>query len=255
MSVNRSTVRHVLLMDKDARLRSRLKELADERKRFGARRLHVLLRQEGLVLNHKRTERIYREEQLALRKCRTKKRAAMPRKPTEVISGPYERWAMDFVHDNLSNGRAIRILTIVDLWDRTCPKLAVGFSQTGQSVIATLNALKEQEGLPRKIRTDNGPEFTCNALKVWAENNGITLDPTRPGKPTDNGHIESFNGRLRDECLNQHIFESLEDAKEKINEWVEDYNTVRPHGALGWLAPAAYREKNLNSQDINFRLV
>ena len=254
MSVNRSTVRHVLLMDKDAELRARLKELADERKRFGARRLHALLRQEGLVLNHKRTERIYREEKLALRKCRTKKRAAMPRKPAEIISGPYECWAMDFVHDNLSNGRAIRILTIVDLWDRTCPKLAVGFSQTGQSVIATLNALKEQEGLPRKIRTDNGPEFTCNALKVWAENNGITLDPTRPGKPTDNGHIESFNGRLRDECLNQHIFESLEDAKEKINEWVEDYNTVRPHGALGWLAPAAYREKNLNSQDINLSL-
>ena len=255
MSVNRCTARHMTLTDRDSGLRSRLKELAEERKRFGARRLHVLLRREGLVLNHKRTERIYREEQLALRKCRTRKRVSAPRRPAEITSGPGECWAMDFVHDNLADGRAIRILTIIDLWDRTCPRLSVGFSQTGQSVIATLNSLKEQEGLPRKIRTDNGPEFTCNALKVWAENNGITLEPTRPGKPTDNGHIESFNGRLRDECLNQHIFESLGDAREKINEWMEDYNTVRPHGALGWLAPAAFREKNLNNQDINLSLV
>ena len=231
-----------------------MKELAEKRKRFGARRLHILLRQEGLVINHKRTERIYREEHLALKKCTTKKQAVSPRKPAEIVNGPYECWAMDFVHDNLANGRKIRILSIVDLWDRTCPKLAVGFSQTGQSVIATLNALKEQGCLPRKIRTDNGPEFTCNALKVWAGKNGITLDPTRPGKPTDNGHIESFNGKLRDECLNQHIFESMEDAKEKINGWMEDYNTVRPHGALGWLTPAAYRKKNFNSQDINLKL-
>ena len=155
----------------------------------------------------------------------------------------------------IANGRAIRILSIVDLWDRTYRKLAVGFSQTGQSVITTLNALKEQVGLPKKIRTDNGPEFTCNALKVWAEKNGIALDTTRPGKPTDNGHIESFNGRLRDECLNQHIFESLEDAKKKINDWLEDYNVARPHGALGWLTPAAYRKKNLNRQDMNLKLV
>lgn len=255
MSVNRSTARYVVLMDKDIELRARLKDLAKERKRFGARRLHVLLRQEGLVVNHKRTERIYREEQLALRKCRTKKQVATPRKPAEIISGPDECWAMDFVHDNLANGRAIRILSIIDLWDRTCPKLEVGFSQTGQSVIAALNTLKDQGGLPRKIRTDNGPEFRCNALKIWAEKNGVTLDPTRPGKPTDNGHIESFNGRLRDECLNQHIFESLDDAREKINKWMEDYNSVRPHGALGWLAPAAYRKKNLNSLDINLSLV
>lgn len=255
MSVNRSTARHRVLVNKDFELRARLKELADKRKRFGVRRLHILLRQEGLVLNHKRTERIYREEQLALRKCRTKKRAVMSRKPAEMISGPDECWAMDFVHDNLANGRSIRILSIIDLWDRKCPGLTVGFSQTGQSVIATLDSLKKQACLPRKIRTDNGPEFTCNALKVWAEKNGIILDTTRPGKPTDNGHIESFNGRLRDECLNQHIFENLEDAREKISEWMEDYNVARPHGALGWLTPAAYREKNLNSQNINLTLV
>ena len=140
-----------------------------------------------------------------------------------------------FLADNLADGRTIRILSIIDLWDRICPKFAVGFSQTGQSVIGTLNALKEQAALPRKIRTANGPEFTYNALKAWVEKNGVVLDTTRPGKPTDNGHIESFNGRLRDECLNQHIFESLDDTREKISEWMKDYNVARPHFALGCL--------------------
>lgn len=136
---------------------------------------------------------------------------------------------MDFTHDNLANGRGIRILSIIDMWDRTCPKLTLGFSQTGQNMIFTLNALKEQVGLPRKIRTDNDPEFTCNALKPWVEKNGIARNPTRSGKPTDNGHIERFNGKLRDECLSQHIFESLEDAREKINVWMENSKMAHPH--------------------------
>ena len=154
---------------------------------------------------------------------------------------------MDFVHDNLADGRTIRILSMIDLWDCSCPILAVGFSQSGQGVVNALNRLAGQVRMPRTLRADNGPELTRKALKIWDEKNGITINYTRPGKPTDKGHIESFNGRLREECLNQHIFTSLEDAQEKIELWRQDYNQARPHGSLGWLTPAAYREKNTNS--------
>lgn len=256
MAVNRCTARHKKMKDKDDALRSRMIELAEQRKRFGAPRLHVLLRQEGLVINHKRTERIYREEGLAVRKAKPKKEVGKERKPAEIVGGPEECWAMDFVHDNLEDGRPIRILSIVDLWDRSCPALVVGFSQTGQNVIRTLDQLKGEGRLPRRIRTDNGPEFTCNAVKAWAVKNGIGWNTTRKGKPTDNSHIESFNGRLRDECLNQHIFETMEDAREKIYAWRDDYNLARPHGALGWLTPAAFREKYSNQEPgANFKLV
>ena len=228
-----------------------MRELAEKRKSFGVPRLHVLLKQEGPVINHKRTKRIYREELLALRKNKIKKKNAyIPRKPPISVSCSEECWAMDFVHDNLADGRTIRILTIVDLWDRTCPALTIDFSQTGQNVIRTLDKLKMQGRLPRMLRTDNGPEFTCNAVRSWAEKNGIALDNTRRGKPTDNGHIESFNGRLRDECLNQYIFETLDDAREKIYAWMDDYNFTRPHGALGWLTPAAYKEAKLTMTQV-----
>ncbi len=223
-------------------------ELAEKRKRFGVPRLHILLRQEGLVVNHKRTERVYREEKLALRKHKIKKHPVSLRRPTEIINGPDECWAMDFVHDNLADGRAIRILSIIDLWDRRCPALTAGFCQTGQRVVNILESLKEKGKLPRVLRTDNGPEFTSKTVKAWAEKHGITIDYTRPGKPTDNGYIESFNGRFRDECLNLHIFESLDEAQEKIENWREDYNFSRPHSGLGWLTPAAYKEKHINNK-------
>lgn len=242
------TARHKDSPDKDEALRKRMRELAEERKRFGAPRLHVLLKQEGLVVNHKRTERIYREENLSLRRPRKKHRVAESRKQEENASGPGECLAMDFVHDNLADGRTIRILSLIDLWDRSCPMLRVGFSQSGQGVISALNRLEELGRLPRTLRADNGPEFTCKALKIWAAEKGVAINHTRPGKPTDNGHIESFNGRLREECLNQHIFTSLWDAQEKIELWRQDYNEVRPHGSLGWLTPAAYKEKNINKQ-------
>lgn len=240
------TARHEARPDKDEALRARMRELAEQRKSFGAPRLHVLLKQEGLVVNHKRTERIYREEKLSLRKGKRKQHSASSRKADESVEGPLECLAMDFVHDNLADGRTIRILSMIDLWDRSCPVLAVGFSQTGHGVVNVLNKLSEQGRMPRTLRADNGPEFTSKALKIWAEENGITINYTRPGKPTDNGHIESFNGRLREECLNQHIFTSLGDAQEKIELWRQDYNHARPHGSLGWLTPAAYREKNIN---------
>ena len=252
LSVNRATARHKKSPDKDAQLRLRMRELAEKRKRFGSPRLHVLLRQEGLVVNHKRTERIYREEQLCLRKWKTKKKISSPRRPEKFVTGPEECWAMDFVHDNLADGRPIRILSIIDLWDRTCPMLTVEFSQSGQRVVNTLATLKGRGRIPRTLRVDNGPEFTSKALQVWAEKNGVYLDNTRPGKPTDNGHIESFNDKLREECLNLYLFENMNDAREKLEAWRQDYNLVRPHSALGWLTPAAYREKHFNSaQGIN----
>ena len=244
--MNRVTARRRESPDKDEALRKRMRELAEQRKRFGAPRLHVLLKQEGLVVNHKRTERIYKEEGLSLRRSRKKHRTAERRKPEETISVPGECLAMDFVHDSLADGRTIRILSLIDLWDRSCPMLTVGFSQSGQGVINALNRLVELGLMPRALRADNGPEFTCKALQMWAEERGVVINHTRPGKPTDNGHIESFNGRLREECLNQHIFATLGDAREKIEMWRQDYNQTRPHGALGWLTPAAYREKNIN---------
>lgn len=237
-------------------MRTRMRELAELRKSFGEPRLHVLLKKEGLVVNHKRTERVYREEGLGLRKCGKKQHSRILRKPAIIVSGPGECLAMDFVHDSLADGRTIRILSMIDLWDRSCPILTVGFSQSGQGIINALDTLVEQGRMPRTLRADNGPEFTCKALKIWAEKNGIAINHTRPGKPTDNGHIESFNGRLREECLNQHIFTSLDDARQKIEFWRQDYNQTRPHSALGWLSPSAYREKYINKQpETNLKMV
>lgn len=148
---------------------------------------------------------------------------------------------MDFVSDSLESGRRIRILTILDLWDRSTPALEVDISLSGQRVVQVLERLRLQGRLPRRLLTDNGPEFTGRALNEWAQKHGIGLEHSRPGKPTDNGFVESFNGRLRDECLNQNIFVSLADARHLIEEWRQDYNCNRPHSALGWQSPETYR--------------
>lgn len=250
LNVNRTTIRRESLIDKDSILRRRMCELAEKHKRFGSPRLHVLLRDEGLVRNHKRTERIYQEEKLALRRKRPKKQINGARTSFIKPLKENECWAMDFVHDNLADGRPIRILTVVDLYDRICPMISVSFSQTGQSVVQALNMLEARGQLPHRLRTDNGPEFVSNALGKWAQEHGICLDNTRPGKPTDNAHIESFNGKFREECLNQHIFTSLNDAKTKIESWREDYNHVRPHSALGWRTPASFRACNQQTQEM-----
>lgn len=237
--------------DKDKELRKRMIELADKRKRFGVPRLHVLLRAEGLVINHKRTERIYKEEQLMLRKCKKKKRFFAIRKPQIVAKAENECWAMDFVHDMLNNGRKIRILSIIDTWDRRCPSLTARFSMTGQNVIKILEDACRDNGYPHSIQVDNGSEFTSKAFQKWSKDNGIELQFSRPGKPTDNGFIESFNGKLRDECLNENIFYSMQEVNEIIEKWRNDYNEERPHSALGWLTPAAYKQKNKQHQEIN----
>lgn len=202
--VNRCTVRRRKPpADRDEALQARLRELAEERRRFGSPRLHILLRREGLVQNHKRTERIYREEKLSLRLRQRKKRPSHLRLVHPGPSRPDEHWSLDFVSDALMNGRRIRMLTIVDLWDRSSPALEIDVSLPGQRVVRVLEKLRLQGRLPLRLRTNNGPEFTGKALDAWAQEHNVQLEFIRPGKPMDNGHIESFNGRLRDECLNQ----------------------------------------------------
>lgn len=241
LGVNRGTVRRLPPRDRDVGLRRRLWELAEEKRRFGVQRLHVLLRREGLMVNHKRTERLYREEGLSLRLRQRKKRPDLLRSCLPTPNGPNEQWGMDFVSDNLASGRRIRILTIFDLWDRSTPALEVDISLSGQRAVRVLECLRREGHLPRSLRTDNGPEFTSRALNAWAQKHGVHLEYSRPGKPTDNGFVESFNGRLRDECLNQNIFVTLAETQRILEEWREDYNGNRPHGALEWQSPEAYR--------------
>ena len=242
MDMNRRTYRRPVKPDRDAELRRRLRELAEERRRFGSPRLHILLRREGLVVNHKRVERVYREEGLSLRLRRRRKRPSHLR---VVAPGPTEsnqHWAMDFVSDSLDNGRRIRVLTVVDLWDRRSPCLEPDRSITGEGVARMLEALRLKGECPRTIRMDNGPEFTSKALDRWAHAHGVKLEFIRPGKPTDNCFIESFNGRLRDEFLNETLFSSLTHARSALSNWRSDYNDHRPHSGLGWMTPAEFAQ-------------
>jgi len=229
-------------VDKDAALRLRMREIAETRRRFGAPRLHIMLRREGLVINHKRTERVYREEKLSLRLKKRNKRPSHTRVPQIVPLCRDEQWGMDFLSDALMDGRRIRILTIVDLWDRSSPALEVDVSLPGRRVVRTLERLRLQGRLPQCLRLDNGPEFTGKELDAWAHTHNVRLDFIRPGKPMDNGHIESFNGKMRDECLNQNVFLSLADARDSLERWRDDYNQSRPHSSLDWMSPEEYYE-------------
>ena len=229
----------------DRALRGRLRELAEQRHRFGAPRLHVLLRREGWVVNHKRTERLYREEGLALRRKRHRKRAAGVRMTLPLPTRPNERWSMDFLHDRLADGRRFRVLTMVDDYSREAPAMTVDTSLTGARVVAVLERLAETRGLPQAITIDNGPEFAGSALDAWAYRRGVRLHFIEPGKPVQNAYVESFNGRLRDECLNEHWFTTLEEARGRLEAWRQDYNTVRPHSSLGDLTPEAFAKNEL----------
>ena len=199
-----------------------------------------MLRREGFVINHKRTERIYREEGLALRIRRRKKMAAIQRIEAPAPTRVNERWSMDFVSDALSSGRKIRTLTIVDDYSRKCHRLEVDTSIGGQRVVRVLNEIAQGEGLPELITIDNGPEFISKALDAWAYQRGVKLNFIRPGKPIDNSFIESFNGKFRDECLNDHWFTSLDEARRIIEDWRIDYNNERPHTSLGDLTPEEF---------------
>lgn len=232
----------------DTTLRNRLRKLAGERKRFGSPRLHIMLKRAGLVVNHKRTERIYREEGLALRRKRRRKGAAGARMVIPPPERPNQKWSMDFITDSIVTGRRFRALAIVDDYSRECPAIEVDTSIGGRRVVGVLERLSETRGLPETITMDNGPEFAGRALDEWSYRKGIKLSFIRPGKPIENAFAESFNGRLRDECLNTNWFMSLKHAREVIESWRKDYNTVRPHSALAGLSPQEFMELDGNTK-------
>lgn len=238
---SRSTHRYKSTADEQAPLRMRLRELAAVHVRYGSPRLHILLRREGWQVNHKRVERIYREEGLSMRSTMPRRRKAcrvrQPRPPAARIN---DCWSMDFMADELFNGSRLRVLTIVDNFTRESLALEVDQRITGRDVARVLTRVGAQRALPKTIRVDNGPEFISKALDQWAYWNKVELDFSRPGKPTDNAFIESFNARLRQECLNENWFLSLDDARQKIEAWRQHYNEERPHGSLGNLAPSEF---------------
>lgn len=234
---HRSSQRYQARPEADPGLRSRLRELAEERRRFGYERLYLLLRREGWKVNHKRVLRLYREEGLALRRRKRKRHPARMRQPLARPSAPGQHWSMDFVRDTLADGRVFRMLAVVDDYSRQCLTIEADSSLPGTRVVRAMERLTAEHGKPGLIRTDNGPEFAGRALEQWAYGQGVHLDFIEPGKPTQNAYIESFNGRLRDECLNQHWFLGLADAKRILAAWRDDYNQHRPHTALGGRTP------------------
>lgn len=244
-SLGRSTARYLHRRSGDQELRERLRELAGERRRFGYRRLHVMLRRKGYAVNHKRIYRLYREEGLSVRKRKRKRVARADRVPLPVPSGPDQLWCLDFVSDALSWGRKIRMLTVEDIFTREALAIEVDTSLSGVRVARVLDRLtEERSAIPDVIVLDNGPELTSKALDQWVYERGVRLHFIDPGKPQQNGFIESFNGKLRDECLNEHWFLSLADARRIIEDWRIDYNQNRPHSSLGNLTPEEYLAEN-----------
>jgi putative transposase len=234
----RSSFRYQSRRDPRAELRVRLRDLAASRVHYGYVRLWVLLRREGWVVNKKLVYRLYCEEGLGIRRRKPRRRKSVQVREARVpVQHANEIWSMDFMSDQLVGGQRFRLLTLVDNHSRESLAIEVGQRLTGDHVVRVLEQVAAERGKPRSIRVDNGPEFISRSLDLWAYFNGVKLDFSRPGKPTDNAVIESFNGRLRDECLNQHWFLSLDEAKRLTEAWREDYNRVRPHASLGHRTP------------------
>ena len=231
-----------------AGLCERICELAGEKRRYGYRRLHVLLRREGWRVNRKRTYRLYRDAGLAVRRRKRKRIGLFERKPLPKPSAVNRSWSMDFVSDGLCDGRKLRCLTIVDDCSRECPAIEVDTSITGRRVVAVLEHLAEARGLPLSITVDHGPEFEGQVLDAWAYRRGVQLNFIRPGKPVENAYIESFNGRFRDECLNEHWFVTMAHARQAIEAWRIEYNTERPHSSLDDLTPEQYAKKMIEPE-------
>jgi putative transposase len=222
-------------------LRQRIRDIALSRPRFGYLRVLVMLKREGWPVGKTRVYRLYRLEGLQLRmKVKRRKRIALLRGKPQKPTGPNQHWSMDFVHDQTHDGRAFRILTVIDQWSRESVCLQANFRLSGRCVAQVLDEVARHRGWPNAITVDNGTEFTSKALDEWAYRRGIKLDYTRPGKPTANGLIESFNGPLRDEFLNVNEFVTLHDAREKLKVWQDDYNHHRPHSSLGNLTPSEF---------------
>lgn len=240
IGVARSTLRYRPRAKDDEPLRLRLAELARERSRFGYRRLHVLLRREGHPVNLKRVLRLYRLAELGLRKQKRKRMPSLIRGIPDLPTRENECWAIDFVSDALAWGRRFRCLTVVDCFTRESPAIEVDTSLPGARVVRVLEQIAVLRGLPQTILMDNGPELTSRVLDQWAYEHGVQLRFIDPGKPVQNAFIESFNGRFRDECLNQHWFVSLAQARRIVDAWRLDYNRARPHSALGYLTPSEF---------------
>lgn len=227
----------------DDHLRLRLRELAGARPRYGYRRLHVLLAREGVRIGPDRVLRIYREEGLILRSKRKPKRASHVRVPLAAPTAPGKRWCMDFMHDTLTDGRSYRTFNVLDVFSRECLGVFARPGFCSGDVTAALDAVIAKHGTPEAITCDNGSEFTSARFDAWAYAHGVAIDYIMPGKPVQNGYIESFNGKLRSECLSVSWFGSIADAQSSLDAWVRDYNEVRPHSSLSNLAPLQYVAK------------
>ena len=243
LQVDRSMVRYWSVRVDDTELRDAIKRVSRERRRFGYRRIHVMIEREGHMVNHKKLRRIYTEEKLQVRRRGGRKRALGTRKPMVLPDGSNQRWSLDFVSDAFTDGRRFRILTVVDDFTRENLALIADTSLSGQRVTRELDRVIAERGLPGTIVSDNGTEFTSMAILRWVQNTGIDWHYIAPGKPTQNAFIESFNGKLRDECLNETLFSSLTEARETLEAWQEDYNRHRPHSALGNLTPTEFARK------------
>ena len=228
----------------DSRLRERLKALANQRRRFGYRRLQLLLRREGIGVNHKKLYRVYREERLVVRRRGGRKRALGTRAPMAIPQSANQRWSVDFVQDTLIDGRRFRALAIVDDFTRECLGLAVDTSLSGVRVARELNMIIERRGRPCMVVSDNGTEFTSRAILTWSQEQSVDWHYIAPGKPMQNAFAESFIGRLRDECLNEHLFRTVRHAREIIEAWRIDYNHARPHTSLAGLTPVEFAKRS-----------
>lgn len=240
VGLSRSVAQYRAVARGDGEVIARMRALATEHRRYGCPRLHAMLRREGLVVNHKRTERLYRAEGLQVR---TKKRRKLPRRDRVAAGGPerpMQRWSLDFMSDQLADHRRFRILNIVDDHSRFCPGQIVDLSISGARVTRYLDELAGRFGLPEEIVLDNGPEGTSRAMFDWSERTGVRLRFIEPGKPVQNAFVESFNGKMRDECLNLHWFRSLRHARDEIAEWRHHYNAKRLHSSLGWQSPMEF---------------
>jgi putative transposase len=240
IKADRKMVRYRSCRPPETKLRERLRSLATERRRFGYRRLFVLLRREGEPFGKNRIYRLYREEGLMVRKRRSRRRATGTRAPILVEAKADARWSLDFVHDQFAGGRRFRILNVVDDVTRECLAAIPDTSISGRRVARELTALIAHRGRPGMIVSDNGTELTSTAILAWAEEHRVAWHYIAPGKPTQNGFAESFNGRMRDELLNETLFFNLDHARQKLAAWVDDYNTRRPHSSIGYQTPAAY---------------
>ena len=257
VDLNRSSKQYKPSKRDDSEIRARIRELAEKHKKYGSPMIHAILRREGYMLNHKKTERIYREERLSLRKKVRRKLPARARVPRERATRVNEVWSMDFVSDSLADGRKFRVLTIIDDFTRFCPGMAVSSSLPARRVTRFLDEVAYISGYPERIRVDNGPEFISRDFSSWARKRGIEVEYIRPGKPTDNSFIESFNGKFRDECLNENWFMSIQESRRVIEAWRIEYNSYRPHSSLGNATPDEFTGKHmvmLNSKTLALKM-